>query len=84
MPKIIISLRRLVKGELLRAWRICSTEEGFKNAATLMKGFFKERGFSVADVEKVHKEVSTMDRSTSWRKVTEFLLSSPSIQDWEN
>ena len=52
----------LVKGELLRARRICSTEEGFEKAANLMKGFFKERGFSTMDVEKAHKEVSILHR----------------------
>ena len=51
-----------MKGELLRARRICSTEGGFEKAATMMKGYFKERGFNLSDMDKVHKEVSAMDR----------------------
>ena len=52
----------LIKGELLRARRICSTQEGFEKAATSMKGFFMERGFSTVDVNKVYGEVLQLDR----------------------
>ena len=52
----------LVKGELLRARRICSTEEDFKKAAESMLGYFAERGFEKHDMEKTYTEVSSMKR----------------------
>ena len=52
----------LVKGELLRARRICSTEEDFKKAANSMLGYFTERGFKKEDMEKTLEAVSGMKR----------------------
>ena len=52
----------LVKGELLRARRICSTEDGFKEAAESMIGYFGERGFERRDMEKTYREVLNIKR----------------------
>ena len=53
----------LIKGELLRARRICSTNDGFEKAATALKGYFVERGFNTADIDKTFKEITSLDRN---------------------
>jgi hypothetical protein len=52
----------LVKGELLRARRICSKESDFDKAADKMKGYFIERGFERKEVEKTVTEIKGMKR----------------------
>jgi hypothetical protein len=48
----------LVKGELLRARRICSKDEDFHRSALKMKSHFKERGFKEEEINKKIDEVS--------------------------
>ena len=47
----------LVKGELLRARRICTEDKDFNDAAERMKSYFIERGFKQAEVEKQVEDV---------------------------
>ena len=52
----------LVKGELLRARRICTKEEDFIEAANKMKSYFMQRGFDQQAVEATISEVLTKSR----------------------
>ena len=52
----------LVKGELLRARRICTKKEDFEKSAQRMMGFFVERGFKKSEVLNTYKEVLATDR----------------------
>ena len=47
----------LVKGELLRARRICTKEQDFMEAAERMKGYFIQRGFDQPSIEETIGEV---------------------------
>jgi hypothetical protein len=52
----------LVKGDLLRARRICRKDSDFYEAADKMKGYFVERGFERKEVEKTVAEIKGMKR----------------------
>lgn len=52
----------LVKGELLRARRICSKDADFETTAEKMKGYFLERGFERKAVEKTIEEIRMTPR----------------------
>ena len=53
----------LVKGELLRARRICTKDSDFKEAASRMKGYFIQRGFNQEAVEEKIAEVLETPRN---------------------
>ena len=46
-----------MKGELLRARRICTKEQDFIEAAERMKGYFMQRGFDQSAIEETISEV---------------------------
>ena len=52
----------LVKGEMLRARRICTKEADFIEAADKMKGHFMRRGFEQSAIERTIGEVLSMPR----------------------
>ena len=52
----------LVKGEMLRARRICSKEDDFLEAANTMKSHFMRRGFDQSAIEQTVGEVLSMSR----------------------
>ena len=59
MNKRIIT-KGLVKGELLRARRICTTDSDFKEAAGKMTHYFLQRGFNEEEIrEKVSEVLAT-------------------------
>ena len=60
----------LIKGELLRARRICTKDQDFKISAQKMKSYFQERGFRGEEVDKKIEEVSkiTRDEALEYKK----------------
>ena len=52
----------LVKGELLRARRMCTKEVDFMEAASRMKGHFMRRGFDQSAIEETINEVLSKSR----------------------
>ena len=52
----------LVKGELLRARRICSRDDDFKKSAGKMMSYFVQRGFSENTVKSKVEEVLSVPR----------------------
>ena len=52
----------LVKGELLRARRICTKEVDFMEAASKMKAHFMQRGFDQSAIETTITEVLSKSR----------------------
>ena len=56
-------IKNIPKGQLIRARRICSTNQDFDQNAKLMTQFFTSRGYKEKNLQRLVKEVRSMPRN---------------------